>query len=86
MIKNLIIGYELIHYIQILPRRDKMKNSLPDLEDGEERLLGQFDAADSLHPLLPFPLLLQELPLPREVPRTVISSIAYSPAPGVTAT
>src|SRR5512141_859284 len=41
--------------------------SLLDLEYGQERLLGNLDGADLLHPLLPFLLLLQELQLPRDV-------------------
>src|SRR5262245_60298052 len=37
------------------------------LEEGEERLLGDVDAAHLLHALLAFLLLLEELPLARDV-------------------
>ena len=36
-------------------------------EDGQERLLGDLDRADGLHPLLAGLLLLQQLPLPGDV-------------------
>src|SRR5262245_54129580 len=37
------------------------------LEHGEERFLRDLDAADALHPLLPFLLLLEQLALARDV-------------------
>src|SRR6476660_6505778 len=40
---------------------------LADVEDGEERLLRDLDGADLLHPLLPRLLLLEQLPLARDV-------------------
>src|SRR4029450_8580023 len=40
---------------------------VPEVEHGEERLLRHLDASDLLHPLLPFLLLLEELPLARDV-------------------
>src|SRR5688500_16934899 len=42
-------------------------DSVPDLEYSEERLLGDLDAADLLHPLLPLLLLLEEFALARDV-------------------
>src|ERR671922_1520046 len=40
-----------------------LAGALVHAEDGEERLLGDLHGADALHPLLPCPLLLQELAL-----------------------
>src|SRR6476661_4981723 len=40
---------------------------LVDLQYGEERFLWNLDGADLLHALLPFFLLLEELPFPRDV-------------------
>src|SRR6188472_4459692 len=38
-----------------------------EVQDGEERLLRHLDAADLLHPLLALLLLLEQLPLARDV-------------------
>src|SRR5215813_1322284 len=45
---------------------------LADLEDREERLLRDLDAADRLHPLLAGLLLLEELLLARDVPAVAL--------------
>src|SRR5271157_306996 len=49
---------------ELLPPR---RRSLPDLEQGEKRLLRNLNASDLLHPFLAFFLLLEELAFPGDV-------------------
>ena len=61
----------------------RRRSSVVQAERGDERLLGDLDAADLLHPLLAFLLALEQLALPRDVTAVALGDArpCASPSP-----